>query len=124
MSGSSCYRHFSDTKTWNDAEADCVIEGGHLVSIESLNENNVVYNLRGTGTSLGDDIWIGLNDKAVENSFVWSDGTVSPYRYWSDNKPDGDSDCTKMISSGKWDDYYCSVFFFRHPFGKLRCEFG
>ena len=101
---------------WNDAEADCVSEGGHLVSIESLNENNVVYNLRGTGTSFGDDIWIGLNDKAVENSFVWSDGTVSSYRYWSDNKPDGDSDCTKMISSGKWDDYYCSVFFFRHRY--------
>ena len=65
--------------------------------------------MRGTGTS-ADDIWIGLNDRDVENSFVWSDGTVSSYRYWSDDQPKNHGDCTRMTSSGKWAHGVCSVF--------------
>ena len=38
---SSCYRTFYNAK-WNDAEASCVSEGGHLASIHSSAENSFV----------------------------------------------------------------------------------
>ena len=35
LHGHHCVKVFTDTKRWNDAEADCSFHGGHLVSIHS-----------------------------------------------------------------------------------------
>ena len=109
LNENSCYRLFPTKKKWDDAETDCVIRGGHLVSITSNIENSFVYNL--AGNTGGKDVWIGLNDEQVENSFVWSDGTTCLYRQWHDDQPNGGNsrDCTKMKkANGRWDDKKCS----------------
>ena len=109
LNENSCYRHFSTKKTWDDAEADCVTTGGgHLVSITSNIENSFVYNL--SGNTGGYNVWIGLNDKIVENSFVWSDGTTCLYRQWSGNQASNVSseNCTILRrANGRWNDKEC-----------------
>ena len=60
-----------------------------------------------------EDVWIGLNDKSVEDSFVWSDGTNCSFRQWPKKQPNnGKTDpenCTQMKKgSGQWDDKKCS----------------
>ena len=108
LNENSCYRLFSTKKNWDDAETDCENEDGHLVSISSNIENSFVYSL---AKNANKDVWIGLNDKTVENSFVWSDGTTCLYRQWDDNQPNGGNseDCTKMKKgNGQWVDKKCS----------------
>ena len=107
LNETSCYRLFSSKKNWNDAEANCVKNVGHLVSITSNIENSFVSKL---AKESGKDVWIGLNDKSVENSFVWSDGTTCLYRQWDDKQPSRSaSGCTKMTKeNGRWNDKSCS----------------
>ena len=89
------------------AEADCMSLGGHLVSITSNAKNGVVFTFRGTKGR--NRVWIGLNDKAVEDSFVWSDGTNSSYRHWSNCQTNsGNSDCTRIESDSEWAVRKCS----------------
>ena len=42
-----CYRAFTTPKTWDDAEADCVAEGGNLASIENEAEQWVYRGVLG-----------------------------------------------------------------------------
>ena len=118
VNGSRCYRFMMIPKTWVFAEDDCVSQSGHLVSITSDSENDIVHYLRGLSTSQYSDIWIGLNDTTVEGKFGWIDGTgtiisSSNYTMWDssfgerDNKSFRLSDCVTMGSSGKWRDTPC-----------------
>ena len=38
----SCYLHVAENKTWDDAEANCVSYGGHLVSIGDAVEHEAI----------------------------------------------------------------------------------
>ena len=38
-----CYKYFEYRTDWMGAEANCVSEGGHLVKINSINQNQVIY---------------------------------------------------------------------------------
>ena len=104
-------------KSWFSAKDDCVSQGGHLVSITSDIENAVVDNLRRVSIlffQFDVDIWIGLNDNAVEGKFQWIDNTVissANYTMWGEDEPDNQpiywGDCVVMGSSGKWRDTPC-----------------
>jgi len=60
------------------------------------------------------DTWLGLNDIAIENKFVWSDGTDSAYRNWYRTEPNdanGGEDCALIIPTWQgmtWIDEKCS----------------
>ena len=54
------YKLFTDAKSWNAAQAACAALGGHLVTIESPEENAFVRQLAG-----GAVVWIGFTDSAV-----------------------------------------------------------
>ena len=88
-------------------------KGGHLVSIASSNENNVVFSLRGTSKSNDDDddVWIGLKYNNDARAFAWSDGTVTSYRNWSAGEPSSSGDCVRMNRDSTWADSYCSLVF-------------
>ena len=47
-----------------------------------------------------DGLWIGLNDIAADNFFVWSDGQTVTYTNWNVNEPNDFSnrneDCVEM----------------------------
>uniref|UniRef100_A0A3B5KWH9 C-type lectin domain-containing protein n=1 Tax=Xiphophorus couchianus TaxID=32473 RepID=A0A3B5KWH9_9TELE len=108
--GDSCY-HFEteQVKNWQDAEADCVKEQGHLVSFHSEEELSFLTGLiqqAPTGISL----WMGGHDSITEGGWEWTDG--SPFRYirWNAGNPDdyfGEDCLSILINDGYWNDDNC-----------------
>ena len=80
--GGQCYKVFHEEadKIGHDAaEYQCACRGGYsLAKIETAEENEFVKSLL-----LGDDAWIGLNDKASQTNYVWADGSsLGSYTNW------------------------------------------
>src|SRR6185503_14702557 len=91
---------------WVDAEALAQSMGGHVVSIGDAAENQWVR----TNLVTLDTCWIGLNDRAVEGSFVWPGGEAVGYVNWASSFPYGDDpsgnyDATVMQTDGLWRNY-------------------
>ena len=63
---------------------------GHLVKIETDEENEELYNegVRLNMTGPAQAPWIGLNDIAEERNWVWTDGTRVNFTNWSADQPD------------------------------------
>ncbi|XP_056302092.1 neurocan core protein [Danio aesculapii] len=103
-----CYRLFPRRHTWEDAEKACREHSSHLTSSTSSMEQDF---LNGLGH---ENVWIGLNDRTVEEDFQWTDGLDVVYENWRENQPDnffaGGEDCVVMITreDGKWNDVPCN----------------
>ena len=62
--------------TWEEAEANAVALGGHLVTINDEEENEWLSKIFPLGK------WIGLNDLEKEGEFVWNSGEKLEYTNW------------------------------------------
>ncbi len=109
-----CYKATS-RGTWAEAHAEAVSLGGHLVTINDIDENRWVFS---TFASLLDRpvelAWIGLyqdtEDPAYsepDGAWKWTSGEDSDYRNWSGDEPNNwrDEQSALMSSAdGRWRD--------------------
>ncbi|XP_076811320.1 uncharacterized protein LOC143456921 isoform X1 [Clavelina lepadiformis] len=90
---SKCYKVFHNDVTWDAANESCSQNHARLVTIASHDVMEFLRRLiRGhtcEESACEDEVhdyWIGLNDKAEPDTYVWSDGTTltsSSYHNWS-----------------------------------------
>ncbi|CAG4963034.1 unnamed protein product [Colias eurytheme] len=85
ISGDFCVTAVREMKkTWRQAEAECVKQGGHLASLSNEHQqqvlDQVLTNIPGAGV---DDVyWIGATDAVQEGEFRWSDGLPFSFAHW------------------------------------------
>ena len=66
--------------SWEEAEANAVKLGGHLVTINDAAENEWLSTTYGKQTDI---LWIGYSDRISEGSWKWSDNDKSSYTNWN-----------------------------------------
>uniref|UniRef100_A0A3B4V0R5 C-type lectin domain-containing protein n=1 Tax=Seriola dumerili TaxID=41447 RepID=A0A3B4V0R5_SERDU len=109
----SCYWTTESVKNWQDAEAHCNSEQGHLASFHSQEELSFLTGERQREHSKA---WVGLNDINVENQFVYTDGSAADFLLWGPNQPDNwqnNEDCVHLRgmnhqTPGKLNDDSCT----------------
>ncbi|XP_052760385.1 macrophage mannose receptor 1-like [Mya arenaria] len=120
----TCYELVHTPTSWTSAEGDCQRRGGHLVHINNDNQQNRLYDV--VKQYHHNHVWIGLNDRATEEHFVWSSESPVNYTHWH---PGRDSllpeillheDCVRidMAYNGQWEDTPCG-----DDYGYI-CEFA
>ncbi|MGN0787259.1 MAG: lectin-like protein [Christensenellales bacterium] len=93
--------------SWQEAEEFCERNGGHLVTITSAEEQQIVSDL--AKTSIKHSCWIGCTDAESEGSWNWiTEEEFSAYQNWEEDEPNdnfGIEDYAVMnISNGEWND--------------------
>ncbi|XP_072923105.1 C-type lectin mannose-binding isoform-like isoform X2 [Hemitrygon akajei] len=113
----SCYRFFSDKKTWEEAEDFCNQDThcGQLASVTSSEHNTFISKVISTVANTHPLTWIGLNDICKEGIYTWIDGTPYTYSRWGKDQPDDykeNEDCVHVHYSyqngvSNWNDLPC-----------------
>ncbi|XP_030278847.1 lectin-like [Sparus aurata] len=88
--------------TWTEAQSYCREHHTDLASVRNTAENQKIKDL----VSAGYIAWIGL----FRDSWKWSDGSNSSFRYWLQGEPEGGNQACVLGSlrnSGKWFDDPC-----------------
>lgn len=103
------YVLIKEKKTWEQAAACAVEQGGQLVQIDSLGEQTAIYNAivasgvpnnynpvnDGGGTSY---IWIGATDKAIEGTWLWDgDNNNVGVNFWNGQGANGTNNGTTVL---------------------------
>ena len=114
------YSLYNESLTWTEAEAICVSMGGHLVSINSAEEQKLIEEILPFG--IMNLYWIGATDKDSEGVWKWvdtgevfwqgqSNGSGTGYSNWNSGEPnDNESEedyahiYNNNVSFGKWND--------------------
>jgi hypothetical protein len=111
----ACYQLTSSGLSWIDAELFAAQQSAHLASFSSAADHQAVFDYYNSLGRLTGDVWIGLNDIAVEGSFQWSDGNTSALRLFASGQPDSSTDgyasenCAYVHRADfLWYDGYCS----------------
>merc|ERR1712156_511127 len=114
-----CYHFVTESMNWFCARQTCEHLQGHLVKIETLEENEELYNevVRLQMTNITTSPWIGLNDiSTIPNPidmWVWTDGSRPNFTNWYYGQPDPppSEHCAGMHlnSEGKWHDFSCDL---------------
>ena len=95
---------------WLDAQSSCALWGGNLTSIITLKRENNYLNTIIT-SSVG-NCWIGLNDRDVEGTYTWIDGTTVSYTNWTSTlSDDTNNNCVQINNAGNsmWETVNCDM---------------
>jgi len=111
----SCYEFFAEQVSWNLAEERCVAWGGHLASVESLEEDAFLGAwpaLVGIGFWDGSGLWLGGTDARADGDFRWWDGSALTYVGWASDQPNNGQgvDCIEKRNdfTQRWYDRRCT----------------
>jgi hypothetical protein len=111
-----CYRHLADKLTWNEADAACRKDGGHLTEVKS--SAHLVWLRKLAGEV---NFWIGLNDKATPGAWTFTRSPTQSVRYfnWRRDFPRvtparvrrlaGGRHCALVSSGGEWVNRPCDA---------------
>uniref|UniRef100_A0A8D2D3Y0 Layilin n=1 Tax=Sciurus vulgaris TaxID=55149 RepID=A0A8D2D3Y0_SCIVU len=105
-----CYKviYFHDASrrlNFEEAKEACRRDGGHLVSIESEDEQRLIEKFIENLLASDGDFWIGLrryeekrsNSTACQDLYAWTDSSVSKFRNWYVDEPScGSEVCVVM----------------------------
>ena len=105
-----CYLFETVILNWTEAKTNCEKNEGHLVEIGSLEEHDALVK------EAPGFVWIGLNDRAKEDTWVWSySGEEPTFTKWNPNEPNNhlanDEDCVALWADFgyNWNDIGCST---------------
>nr|XP_056702618.1 regenerating islet-derived protein 4-like [Euleptes europaea] len=112
-----CYGVFFKKQDWLQAEMECQNYGnhGHLVSIISNQEGEVLSTHILNNFPDGESFWIGLRDRLKKGLWRWSDLSTSMYTAWVDGAPknvDESGFCAYVSVKQKflkWNDTFCNT---------------
>jgi hypothetical protein len=103
------YRRIGTAAAWQSQVTACRDAGANVYLAVPDNATE----LRAILTFASSDVWVGLSDVAVENSFVTVLDRVPGFLPWAAGQPDdsgGGSDCVEALSaSTTYDDRRCST---------------
>jgi len=113
--GQQCYKLVRNEVKWEEAEAACVADGSHLVSLHNPREQNYINALVMQNPGWV-SFWIGGNDIDQTRGWKWTDG--SPFYFWNwnigePNNLGGSEFCIEMSADmyGRWNDINCDRVF-------------
>ena len=105
--------------TWYEAKTACNNISGHLVDVETEEEQGLLVAEIKKSRLLQHSnrfkyMWIGLNDLDGEGVWRWSDSAKATFSSWGRGQPNssgGEQDCATLDFSsldGKWNDFWCN----------------
>lgn len=74
------YQFFDTPMSWSSAEEMCVSLGGHLISINSMEEQS--FAMRLTKNANAENIWTGGYYNTLKKKWLWTDGSDFSYTNW------------------------------------------
>lgn len=80
------YYAFDEGKTWTEAKEKCEVIGGHLVTITTQEEQEIVESIIKNGTK--SCYWLGGTDEIAEGQWKWITGEEFKYTHWAKDMPD------------------------------------
>ena len=109
--GGYCYFTSPACASWLTAESNCSAMDSQLVTIHNQDENVYVQHRHN-----GERSWIELNDRSVEDSFVWTNKEISSFRFWAPHQPNdwNNEDCVHTLGARHgytWNDVSCNSCF-------------
>lgn len=134
------YNLYNESMTWKEAKNYCESIGGHLVTINSEQENNMICSMLSDNSM--NCYWIGLSRNSVGDDWEWINGEPVTYTNWADNEPNNDRNKNEIYvhlfgqkrtggigvkAVGQWNDVtdnaasYASSFYDINNFGFI-CE--
>lgn len=93
---SSKMRFYKKKVTWYEAQDNCRLEDMELASGRSKTEKKVLQKILHNEPG-HTPLWVGL----FNNTWAWSDGIESSFRYWGPTGPGGTGSCAMFDSSSK-----------------------
>nr|XP_033800444.1 secretory phospholipase A2 receptor isoform X2 [Geotrypetes seraphini] len=105
-----CYQfNLVSSLSWSEARASCHAQGGDLLSITDLKEQNFVSERLGSKSVV---VWTGLNQMDESAGWQWADGTPLALVNWKPNTTHGllgEYHCGvfSSISQGYWQRFMC-----------------
>lgn len=99
------YEVYDSELLWTEAKDIAEKLGGHLVTINSEDENNLVTGLIQNGKK--DGYWIGYSDEEEEGNFKWVTGEKTTYHNFIDGEPNNYAGLEHYVyfdTNGKWND--------------------
>ncbi|XP_028973548.2 ladderlectin isoform X3 [Esox lucius] len=94
-----CYVYVPIKATWPEAERNCLLLGGNLVSVQDHSEYTFLLSVIEKSSRKDQRAWVGATDAIQEGLWLLSDGSRLNYHNWSEGQPSnykGQEHCMEM----------------------------